>query len=192
MNLKKIQCPGNKSNQLQCQCFETISTNLRICFHTTYVTISIFWIAPFCVAEALTRIPHDCYCFSHKAMTRTLLGWRWQGKFERANMESGNKARFEIKRRRGSRVCPRPVCSQILTRARAGERRAEERGVANGPTRMRCLSGLELHFMRRSSSCIRSRDGTSSRFGDAIAAASYSSGVGSGWCGVTPAVLTDE
>jgi hypothetical protein len=32
------------------------------------------------------------------------------------------------------------------------------------------LSGLELHFMRRSSSCIRSSDGTSSRF-TAISAA---------------------
>ena len=35
------------------------------------------------------------------------------------------------------------------------------------PMRMRRLSGLEEHFMRRRSSDMRSREGTSSKFGDA-------------------------
>jgi hypothetical protein len=43
-------------------------------------------------------------------------------------------------------------------------------GGISVPMRMRRLSGLELHFMRRSSSCIRSSDGTSSRLA-AISAA---------------------
>jgi hypothetical protein len=38
------------------------------------------------------------------------------------------------------------------------------------------LSGLELHFMRRSSSCIRSSDGTSSRFAAISAAAAAATG----------------
>ena len=46
-----------------------------------------------------------------------------------------------------------------------------ERSVHAVPMRMRRLSGLELHFMRRSSSCIRSSDGTSSRFAAISAAA---------------------
>jgi hypothetical protein len=65
---------------------------------------------------------------------------------------------------------------QILER---GRRKKEKGGKldegrpeeAYGPTRMRRLSGLELHFMRRSSSFIRSMDGTSSRFAAAAIAA---------------------
>jgi hypothetical protein len=40
------------------------------------------------------------------------------------------------------------------------------------------LSGLELHFMRRSSSCIRSSDGTSSRFAAISAAAAAAAATG--------------
>ena len=53
-----------------------------------------------------------------------------------------------------------------LTRRKKGKG-----GGSPVPMRMRRLSGLELHFMRRSSSCIRSSDGTSSRFAAISAAA---------------------
>ena len=65
-----------------------------------------------------------------------------------------------------------------------------ERSVHAVPMRMRRLSGLELHFMRRSSSCIRSSDGTSSRFAAISAAAaaereelnSRALGASQAWC----------